>query len=117
MFPAGHDTLLTVTTRTVSTRRSMRIDGVADMGLTMTWPMSITDCILDHIDQNAGCKHLINDGNRGLAQGRQRWPVRVRSECYQIRFPAWQDFNEMMEGFNTDFPRMAGWLLVGAGHL
>ena len=114
LFPAGRDTLLTVTTRTVSTRRSMRINGVPDMGLTMTWPTSITDCILDHIDQNAGCKHLINDGNRGLRKVGRGGPC-GSDQCYQIRFPAWQDFNEMMEGFNTDFPRMAGWLAWARG--
>ena len=114
LFPSGKDTLLTVTTRTVSTRRSMRINGVADMGLTLTWPTSITDCILDHIDPNAGCQHLINSGNRGLRKVGRGGPC-GSDECYQIRFPAWQDFAEMMEGFNTDFPRMAGWLSWARG--
>ena len=114
LFPAGRDTLLTVTTRTVSTRRSMRINGVPDMGLTMTWPTSITDCILDHISPNAGCQHLINDGNRGLRKV-GRGGACGSDQCYQIRFPAWQDFNEMMEGFNTNFPRMAGWLAWARG--
>ena len=116
LFPGGYDTLLTVTTRTVSTRRSMRIDGVADMGLTMTWPTSITDCILDSLSPNAAgaCQHLINSGNRGLRKV-GRGGACGSDECYQIRFPAWQDFAEMMEGFNTDFPRMAGWLSWARG--
>ena len=116
LFPAGKDTLLTVTTKTVSTRRSMRINGVADMGLTLTWPTSITDCILDSLAPNAAgaCQHLINSGNRGLRKVGSGGPC-SSDECYQIRFPAWQDFAEMMEGFDTDFPRMAGWLSWARG--
>ena len=119
MFPAGRDTLLTLTTRTVSTRRSMRINGVPDMGLTMTWPTSITDCILDShrlrmppapastssTPATVGCARSAEAGRAG--------PI----SATRFAFPRGRISTRCWRGSTLNFPRMAGWLLVGAGNL
>ena len=41
-FPPHKDTLLTLDTRSVQTQRWLRINGVSNVGLTVSWPVSLT---------------------------------------------------------------------------
>ena len=102
LFPAGRDTLLTIATRTVSTEQWLKINGVSDMGFSVRWPVSLTWANSQDHPPRA---NLVGGGNPlGLET-----TGRGDSQMYSMTFANWDEFETMMEGFNTDFPAMAGW--------
>ena len=102
LFPAGRDTLLTIVTRTVSTEQWLKIDGVSDMGFSVRWPVSLTWANSQDHPPRA---NLVGGGNPlGL-----KTTGRGDSQMYSMTFANWDEFETMMEGFNTNFPAMAGW--------
>ena len=102
-FPPYKDTLLTLDTRSVQTQRWLRINGVSNVGLTVSWPVSLTWALSGGHPPYA---NLVGGGNPiGLVTSGHG-----DAQRYTITFDTWQEFEEFLEGFNTDFPAMHGWL-------
>ena len=102
LFPAGRDTLLTLTTRTVQTERHLAINGVSNMGFDVSWLTSLTWANTQNHPPRA---NLVVGNPLG---------VKVKGhgdeQTYNISFDTWGEFEETLEGYNTDFPKMQGWL-------
>ena len=96
-FPAGSDSLMTLNTQTLMTRRPLRINGAAEFGVRIQWPKGES---WDNDIARPSIGNLIGGGNPV--------GVKVSHGNYVIEFKNWSEFEQFIYGYNTDFPAMEG---------
>lgn len=98
--PAGKATLGTLSTPEVHISQPMSIDGYMDMSVTISWRSE-----WDFADQVPGA--YPNDGNwlPHLLAGTDATYVQHTNGRTSVHFGTLQAFNEMLAGYNVDFPQ------------